>query len=70
MPTAHNVPKVIENLEPYRRWADPLLRQTIDDGTAEPRQKDRARLALLPVDRSQTGALLGPLIDGDPICFW
>ena len=65
----HNVSKVIENLDPYRRWADPLLRHTIGEATADPRQKDRARLALLPVDSSQAGALLGPLIDGDPDLF-
>ena len=66
---AHNIPKVIEHLDSYRRWANPLLRQTIDDVATDPRSKDRSRLALLPVDRSQAGALLGPLIDGDPDLF-
>jgi eukaryotic-like serine/threonine-protein kinase len=67
--TARNVPKVIQNLAFYRRWADPLLRETIGDDRAEPHRKARARLALLPVDPSQAGELLAPLIDGDPDLF-
>ena len=66
---AHNVPQVIESLAPYRRWTDPLLRQTVNGATTEAGQKTRARLALLPVDRAQAGELLGPLIDGDADLF-
>ena len=66
---ASNVPKVIQNLASYRRWADPLLRKTIDDNGTDPRRKARARLALLPVDASQASGLFGSLIDGDPDLF-
>lgn len=63
------MPKVIQDLSSYRRWANPLLRKTIDDDATESSRKARARLALFPVDASQAGDLFGPLIDGDPDLF-
>ena len=66
---ARNVPKVIQDLASYRRWANPLLRKTIDDDATESSRKARAQLALFPVDASQAGDLFGPLIDGDPDLF-
>jgi len=61
-----NVPRLLPGLAPYRRWADPLLRSMIDDNGIDPRGKVRARLALLPVDASQSTGLLARLLDDDP----
>jgi serine/threonine protein kinase len=66
---ARNLPRLIDNLAPYRRWADPLLRETIADQRTGPRRLARARLALLPVDAAQSRDLFGPLIDGEPELF-
>jgi eukaryotic-like serine/threonine-protein kinase len=64
----HNVSQVIRDLAPYRRWADPLLRQTTLKDENDARQY-RARLALLPVDAAQASGLFDPLLDGDPDLF-
>lgn len=66
---SRNVPRVIEDLAPYRSWADRLLRSLIDDAGTDPRRKVRARLALLPVDAAQAGLLISPLLDADPDDF-
>jgi hypothetical protein len=46
-PTDH-VPNLLGELEPYRRWADPMLRDLMASGS--PQEKLKAALALLPVD--------------------
>ena len=65
---ARKVSQVIRDLAPYRRWADPLLRETILKADTDTRQS-RARLALLPVDAAQASRLYGPLLDGNPDLF-
>ncbi len=52
---ARNVSQVIRDLAPVRRWADPLLRETIRKAETDARQA-RARLGLLPVDPTQARA--------------
>jgi serine/threonine protein kinase/formylglycine-generating enzyme required for sulfatase activity len=66
---ARNVLRIVQSLAPYRRWADPLLRNMIDDDRTELGTRVRARLALLPVDPSQADHLRGPLLDEDPEDF-
>jgi formylglycine-generating enzyme required for sulfatase activity len=69
------VPKAVHRLSPYRRWADPLLRDLLaakpePGNTAEAaerrmeveRRKLNAALALLPVDPGQLGFLRDRLL--------
>jgi serine/threonine protein kinase/formylglycine-generating enzyme required for sulfatase activity len=57
------VPRLIDDLGPYRRWADPLLRRLADDETADPAVRLRASLALVPVDPGQVDYLRRRLLD-------
>jgi hypothetical protein len=60
------VPEVVRELEPYRRWADPLLRERIkqDDLGAVARQ--HIALALLRIDPGQRDYLADRLLETDP----
>lgn len=68
------IPTIIAELQPYRHWADPLLRSEIDklvrSGNANASDKSAKRLrislALLPVDPSQVDYLYERLLDSDP----
>src|SRR5262249_10352265 len=60
------VPGIIAELEGYRRWADPLLRQANVDPAGGPRQKLHTALALLPIDPSQRDYLGERLLDAAP----
>jgi len=55
------VPSLITEIDRYRRWADPLLREA--EAQAEPRQRLRASLALLPVDPGQVDYLSDRLLE-------
>ena len=62
------VPDVIKAMAPYRRWAEPLLRQAY---TQAQEQGDAAKqlhasLALLPMDPSQVRYLNERLLQGEP----
>ena len=48
-----DVPGIIAELKPYRRWVDPLLRQirTDPDGAGNPSKQLNAAIALFPADR-------------------
>jgi formylglycine-generating enzyme required for sulfatase activity len=59
-------PAIVGELAPYRRWADPLLRQEREKAAAEPGRQLRASLALLPVDATQVDYLLARLLAGEP----
>jgi serine/threonine protein kinase/formylglycine-generating enzyme required for sulfatase activity len=65
-----NVPSIVEDMAPYRRWIDPLLREAYQQAQAgnEPgsRTQLHASIALLPVDASQTGYLYTRLLDATP----
>jgi hypothetical protein len=60
------VPAIVLDLQAYREWADPLLREENDKAAATPRQKLRASLALLPVDASRVDYLYSRLLDAEP----
>jgi serine/threonine protein kinase/formylglycine-generating enzyme required for sulfatase activity len=60
------VPGVIDEMEGYRQWADPLLRQEYEEAKDGSRQKLHASLALLPVDEGQVDHLYRRLLDASP----
>jgi serine/threonine protein kinase/formylglycine-generating enzyme required for sulfatase activity len=66
-PTAA-VPKIIDEMGPYRRWANRLLREAYTEAERDGngRRQLHASLALLPVDASQSGFLKERLLHGDP----
>ena len=65
----NEVPAIVQAMDPYRGWLDPLLHQTFDQVKED---KDAARkqlnfsLALLPVDPTQTKYLRERLLKADP----
>ena len=62
----NQVPNCIAEMQRYRQWIDPELRTLIEQSAADPEQKFRASLALLPVDPSQVDYLSKSLIDAPP----
>src|SRR5262249_10214457 len=66
--TTADVPGIVNEMAPYRRWLDPLL----DDAYAQaekdkdPRKQLHASLALLPTDASQVKYLYDRLLKGQP----
>jgi formylglycine-generating enzyme required for sulfatase activity len=62
------VPDIVAAMEGYRRWTDPLLRQAYREAEAggNARKQLHASLALLPVERDQSGYLYGRLLDARP----
>ncbi len=63
-----DVPAVLAEMGPYRRWLDPMLRRESPRGAS---QKDRSRrlrlaLALLPHDQQQVPALVELMLTADP----
>jgi hypothetical protein len=60
------VPPIIQEIEDYRQWADPWLREENDRAGVGSPQKLHASLALLPVDPGQTIYLYERLLDADP----
>ena len=60
------VPPIIREIEGYRLWADPLLREENDRAGVGSPQKLHASLALLPVDPGQTTYLYDRLLDAEP----
>jgi serine/threonine protein kinase/formylglycine-generating enzyme required for sulfatase activity len=63
-----DVPAVARDLGPYRRWADPLLREALARAEADDdaRKQLHARLALLPSDPGQVDTLRERLITAAP----
>jgi serine/threonine protein kinase/formylglycine-generating enzyme required for sulfatase activity len=60
------IPDVIEALNEYRAWTDPLLTQLQAQSANNPRMQLHASLALLPVDSSQVEFLYGRLLKAEP----
>jgi formylglycine-generating enzyme required for sulfatase activity len=60
------VPKYIQELTPYRRWADPLLLKRVEETKEESKARLHASLALLPVDSGQLDYLCGQLLVAKP----
>lgn len=65
-----NVPSIVEDMAPYRRWIDPLLRDACQRAEVgkEPDSRTRlhASIALLPVDAGQTDYLYLRLLEAAP----
>ncbi|MFL5340508.1 MAG: SUMF1/EgtB/PvdO family nonheme iron enzyme, partial [Gemmataceae bacterium] len=64
----NEVPAIVADMAPYRRWIDPLLRDAAAQAEAsrDPGKQLHASLALLPVDATQVAYLHRRLLDADP----
>jgi formylglycine-generating enzyme required for sulfatase activity len=62
------VPAIVQEMAPFRRWLDPLLHAAYAQAEAAPdlRKQLHASLALLPVDATQVEYLYGRLLDAGP----
>ena len=62
------VPAIVQDMAPYRRWLDPLLHDAFAKAEAhgDARQQLHASLALLPVDATQVEYLERRLLDAEP----
>jgi formylglycine-generating enzyme required for sulfatase activity len=60
------VPGLVAELDGYRAWADPLLRDEYQKAKPNSRPQLHASLALLPVDPGQVAYLYGRLLDAGP----
>ncbi len=63
------LPSLISDLRPYRRWADPRLKKEYDQAESGSPQKLRAALALLPVDEGKADYLRDQLLVVTPQQF-
>jgi eukaryotic-like serine/threonine-protein kinase len=63
-----DVPGIIGEIKPYRRWVDRLLRRAYAEAkeAGSPRKQLNAALALLPVDDTQLPYLTDRLLRADP----
>ena len=61
-----DVPRLIEQLAGYRRWANPRLIRLTQDSKEDPRIHLHASLALLPVDAGQVEYLYHRLLEARP----
>ncbi|MFL5242461.1 MAG: formylglycine-generating enzyme family protein, partial [Gemmataceae bacterium] len=63
-----DVPVIVEEMDSYRRWVNPLLRNAYDNAKKDndPRKQLHASLALLPVDPSQVNYLADRLLEAQP----
>ena len=66
--TTADVPGIVKDMAPYRRWLDPLLHEAYAQAEKDndPRKQLHASLALLPVDSGQVEYLYGRLLKGEP----
>lgn len=64
-----DVQKLVEQLEPYRPWADPLLHARLSGSAEDSAERLNLSLALLPVDRGQAEFLKQRLLTCDPHSF-
>ncbi|MSR59839.1 MAG: formylglycine-generating enzyme family protein [Planctomycetaceae bacterium] len=65
----HEVPTIVQDMAPYRRWLDPLLHEAAaqaEAGTKDARKQLHASLALLAVDPGQVDYLYDRLLDAEP----
>jgi serine/threonine protein kinase/formylglycine-generating enzyme required for sulfatase activity len=58
-----DVPKLIEEIGPYRRWANPLLAKAVAEEPADSKARLHAALGLLPVDAGQADYLCDRLLE-------
>jgi formylglycine-generating enzyme required for sulfatase activity len=66
--TTADVPVIVKDMAPYRRWLDPLLHEAYAQAKEENdrRKQLHASLALLPVDSGQVEYLYGRLLQAQP----
>src|SRR5262249_10365123 len=66
--TTADVPGIVADMAPYRRWIDPLLRDAYAEAETnnDSRKRLHASLGLLPVDPGQVEYLYGRLLQADP----
>jgi serine/threonine protein kinase/formylglycine-generating enzyme required for sulfatase activity len=66
--TTADVPGIVREMNPYRRWVDPLLRDASSQAEKDndARKQLHASLGLLPVDSGQVEFLYGRLLQGQP----
>src|SRR5208282_2890657 len=64
----NEVPTIVQDMPPYRRWLDPLLQTAYQEAKAsnDARKELHASLALLPVDATQVAYLHGRLLEAAP----
>jgi len=64
----NEVPAIVQELAPYRRWLDPLLNDASAQAAAgnDARKQLHVSLALLPVDATQVATLYQRLLDAAP----
>ena len=60
------MPDIVKEMDGYHQWADPLLRQEVEEAKDGSRRKLHASLALLPVDPRQVDYLYRRLLDAAP----
>jgi serine/threonine protein kinase/formylglycine-generating enzyme required for sulfatase activity len=58
-----DVPKLVGEIRPYRRWADPLLAKAVAEEPADSKARLHAALGLLPVDAGQADCLCDCLLE-------
>jgi formylglycine-generating enzyme required for sulfatase activity len=56
------VPTIVAELDPFRTWTDPKLRELLTQGSTSVKEQLHAQLALLPVDPGQVEALRDQLL--------
>jgi serine/threonine protein kinase/formylglycine-generating enzyme required for sulfatase activity len=63
-----DVPGIVKDMAPYRRWVDPLLLEanSLAEKEIDSRKLLHTSLALLPVDATQVEYLFGRLLDAEP----
>ncbi len=63
-----DVPRIVENMRPYRHWIDSLLRDAYQEAETDQdaRRQLHASIALLPVDSGQVEYLSARLLDAEP----
>jgi serine/threonine protein kinase/formylglycine-generating enzyme required for sulfatase activity len=61
-----DVPRLVEQLTPYHRWADDRLRRQVREAPEDSKEHLNASLALVPVDATQVDYLYGRLLDAEP----
>jgi hypothetical protein len=61
-----DVPAIIQEMQPYRRWLNPSLRDALDAADADARKQLRLRLALVSEDTGHVDYLVERLLTDEP----